>query len=69
LKARAIKIPSEAEESQFIQACYDEQVFVNGLVKKYPLVFKNGTGGITIHPTLQLPFCPYTIKLEITKKE
>jgi len=62
-------MPSEAEEMQFLQAMHTLENFVKILVKEYPLVFKNGSGEIILHPSLQHPFFPYTVKLEITKKE
>ena len=58
-------MPSETEEIQFIQAIHAFEEFVKILVKEYPLVFKDGTGGIKVNPSIQQPFFPYEASLEI----
>ena len=63
-----IETPSEAEETQLNKAMNTLTEFIKILVKEYPLVFKNGSGDIKIHPSVQ-PFFPYEVFLEITKKE
>jgi hypothetical protein len=62
-------MPSEAEEIQFIQAMHALEEFVKILAKEYPLVFKNGSVGITVHPSLQKPFFPYEASIQIKKIE
>lgn len=64
-----IKIPSKEEELQFIQAMNEVEEFTKMIVKKYPLTFKNGSGGMKIHPSLQHPFFPYSVDFFVTKKE
>jgi hypothetical protein len=63
-----MEMPSEAEENQFIQAINALEEFVKILIKEYPLVFKDGSGDIKISPSLQHPFFPYEVSLEIRKK-
>jgi hypothetical protein len=63
------KMPSDAEETQFIQAMNALEEFVKILIKEYPLVFKDGSGGIKIGPSVQKPFFPYEASLEIKKKK
>ena len=60
---------SEVEEIQFNRAMHALQEFVKILVKEYPLVFKDGSGGIKISPSIQQPFFPYEASLEIRKKK
>jgi hypothetical protein len=62
-------MPSETEETQFIQAMHALEEFIRILVREYPLVFKDGSGGIKISPSIQKPFFPYEASLEIRKKE
>lgn len=61
-------MPSESEEMQFVQAMQTLSNFVKVFVKEYPLVFRNGSGGIKVNPSMQ-PFFPYEVYLEIKKKE
>ncbi len=42
--------------------------FVKILVKEYPLVFKNGSGNITLQSLIQSSY-PYEVSLEIKKKQ
>ena len=58
-------MPSEAEENQFIQATNALKEFIKILIKEYPLVFKDGSGGIRINPSLEHSFFPYEASLEI----
>jgi hypothetical protein len=60
---------SVEETTQFFQTMHDLDEFTKMVVKKYPLLFKNGFGGIKIHPSIQHPFFPYEASLEITIKE
>jgi|WetSurMetagenome_2_1015567.scaffolds.fasta_scaffold1762295_1 hypothetical protein len=62
-------MPSEAEERQALQADNELMDFVKTFVKKYPLVFKSKVHRITIFPSLQHPFFPFKVVLEVTKKE
>ncbi len=59
---------SEVEEIQFIQATNALKEFVKILVKEYPLVFKDGSGGIKITSSIPQPFFPYEASLEIKRK-
>jgi hypothetical protein len=61
-------MPSETEENQFTQAKHALQEFIKIFVKEYPLVFKDGSGGIKINPSTQQPFFPYEATLEVRKK-
>ncbi len=61
-------MPSEAEEAQFSQAMNAVTNFIKILVKEYPLVFKDGKGGVKILPSAQ-PTFPYEVSLEIKKTE
>lgn len=63
-----MKMPSEIEETQFIQAMNTLAEFVKILVKEYPLVFKNGSGDIKLQSSTQ-PFYPYNVSLEIRKEQ
>ena len=60
---------SKEEEIQFIQAMNEIEEFTKKIVKEYPLVFKNGSGGMKIHPSVQHPFFPYEVSLMIEKKK
>ena len=62
-------MPSDTEEIQFNQAMNALEEFVKILVKEYPLVFKDGSGGIKISPSTPQPFFPYEASLEIRKKK
>jgi hypothetical protein len=62
-------MPSEEEQIQFIQAMDALENFVRILVREYPLVFKDGSGGLKISPSIQKQFFPYEASLEIRKKE
>jgi len=61
-------VPSDAEEIQFIQAMNALEEFVKILIKEYPLVFKDGSGGIKISPSSEHPFFPCEVSLEVKKK-
>jgi len=60
-------MPSETEETQFNQAVHTLIEFIRILVKEYPLVFKDGSGVVKVHASVQ--FFPYEVSMEITKKE
>jgi len=60
-------MPSETEEKQVSQAAHTLTEFVRIFAKEYPLVFKDGSGCIKIHPSP--PSFPYEVTLEIRKKE
>lgn len=62
-------MPSEVEQAQINQAMRALEEFVKILVKEYPLVFKNGSGGIKVTPSVQHPFFPYEAYLEVKKKD
>jgi hypothetical protein len=64
-----MEMSSGSEEIQFIQAMSALEEFVKILIKEYPLVFKDGSGGIKISPSVQHPFFPYEASLEIKKKK
>ena len=59
---------SEAEEAQLTQAINDLTQYSKILVKKYPLIFKDGSGAIILVPTTQ-PTFQYWVRLSIKKKE
>jgi hypothetical protein len=59
-------MPSTAEDLQTAQATSTLLEFIKILVKEYPLVFKNGSGKLTITPSEQ---CPYEAHLEIRPKQ
>jgi hypothetical protein len=59
---------SEAEQTQIARVINTLTEFVRILVKEYPLVFKNGSGEIEVHPSTQ-PLFPYEVSLEIKKKD
>ena len=61
-------MPSNEEKIQLVRATNALQEFVKILVKEYPLIFKEGSGGIKIEPSIQKLF-PYEASLEIRKKE
>ena len=61
-------MPSEIEETQIIEAMNALTEFARILVNEYPLVFKDGSGGIKVHPSAQ-PFFPYEVSLKIRRKE
>ena len=62
-------MPSEAAETEFIQAMHALEEFVKILVKEYPLVFKDGTGAIKLSPSIKKQFFPYEASLRIRKKK
>ncbi len=61
-------MPSDAEELQFTQATRTLTEFIRILVKEYPLVFKDGSGNIRLHSSVQ-PLFPFEVTLDIRKKE
>jgi hypothetical protein len=60
---------SDEEEKQFLQAMHDLEEFTKVFAKKYPKLFKNGYCGMKVHPSVQHPFFPYEVSLEIKTKE
>jgi len=60
-------MPSEEEETELIQAISALEEFVKILVKEYPLVFKDGSGAITLGPSIEKQFFPYEASLKIKK--
>jgi hypothetical protein len=60
---------SEEDEKELIQAGNDLQVFIKSLAKKYPQLFKNRYCRMKIHPSMQHPFFPYEVSLEIKIEE
>jgi hypothetical protein len=62
-------MPSESEETEFIQAMHALEEFVKILVNEYPLVFKDGSGVIKIGPSSKKQFFPYEASLEIIKQK
>ena len=61
-------MPSKIEETQIIVATNTLTEFIKILVNEYPLVFKDGSGSIEVHPSVQ-PFFPYEVYLKIRRKE
>jgi hypothetical protein len=57
------------EEEELNQAMYALGEFIKILVKEYPVVFKDGSGKITLSPSTQNPFFPYEVSLEVSKKK
>ena len=60
---------SEAEEIQFSKALRALEEFVKILVNEYPLVFKDGSGGLKVDSSGQNPFFPFEASLEIKRKK
>ena len=60
-------MPSEEEQIQFIQALEALENFVRILVREYPLVFKDGSGGLKISSSIQKQLFHYEASLEVRK--
>ncbi len=63
------KLVSNQEEMEVIQATHVLEEFIKILVKEYPMVFKDGSGKISLGTSSQNPFFPYKVLLEVSKKE
>ena len=61
-------MPSDEEERQFLEAMHDLEEFTRLFVKKYPKLFKNGYCGMKAHSSIQHPFFPFDVFLEIKEQ-
>ena len=60
---------SDEEEKLIPYAMHDIEEFVKEFAKKYQKLFKSGYYKDVIHPSVQHPFFPFEVTLEIKTKE
>ena len=60
---------SDEEERLVLQAMHDIEEFVKEFAMKYQKLFTSGYYKDVIHPSVQHPFFPFEVTLEIRKME